>query len=114
MIDTAEHPRGKTLREYADKADVVVPTSPGVLSLVSLEQFVKELEAQTYPFCMSSPTDSLCWTQSTVCTTRAIRKSASCTRLRLVAKFRRSQPWYCGPKILPSLRPTLARSSITL
>jgi chromosome partitioning protein len=45
VIDTAGHPRGKTLREYAEKADlVVVPTSPGVLSLVSLEQFVRELE----------------------------------------------------------------------
>ncbi|WP_337870676.1 ParA family protein [Meiothermus sp.] len=44
VIDTAGHPKGKTLREYADKADlVVVPTSPGMLSLVSLEQFAKEL-----------------------------------------------------------------------
>lgn len=45
VIDTAGHPKGKTLREYADKAElVVVPTSPGMLSLVSLEQFVRELE----------------------------------------------------------------------
>jgi chromosome partitioning protein len=45
VIDTAGHPKGKTLREYADKADlVVVPTSPGMLSLVSLEQFAKELD----------------------------------------------------------------------
>ena len=45
VIDTAGHPRGKTLREYANKADlVVVPTSPGVLSLTSLQQFVQALE----------------------------------------------------------------------
>lgn len=48
VVDTAGHPKGKTLREYADKVDlVVVPTSPGLLSLFSLEQFVKELEG--YP-----------------------------------------------------------------
>jgi len=45
VIDTAGHPKGKILREYADKADlVIVPTSPGKLSLVSMEQFVKELD----------------------------------------------------------------------
>jgi len=44
VIDTRGHPKGKTLREYGDKADlVVVPTSPGALSLVSLEQFMSEL-----------------------------------------------------------------------
>ncbi|GEM87460.1 ParA family protein [Meiothermus granaticius] len=44
VIDTRGHPKGKTLREYGDKADrVIIPTTPGALSLVSLEQFLKEL-----------------------------------------------------------------------
>jgi len=45
VIDTAGHPKGKTLREYAKKADwVVVPTAPGILSLSSLQRFVQALE----------------------------------------------------------------------
>lgn len=44
VIDTAGHQKGKTLREYAGKADlVVVPTSPGLLSLASLQQFLPML-----------------------------------------------------------------------
>ena len=44
VIDTRGHPKSKTLREYGDNADLVlVPTSPSVLSLVSLEQFLGEL-----------------------------------------------------------------------
>lgn len=49
VIDTRGHPKGKTLREYADKADLlVVPTTPGLLSLQSLEQFVAEIKE--FPF----------------------------------------------------------------
>ncbi len=49
VIDTRGHPKGKTLREYADKADLlVIPTTPGLLSLESLEQFMGELE--DFPF----------------------------------------------------------------
>jgi|UniRef100_A0A7C3HRQ1 chromosome partitioning protein len=45
VIDTAGHAKAKVLREYANKADlVIVPTSPGLLSLVSLEQFEQALE----------------------------------------------------------------------
>lgn len=44
VIDTRGHPKGKTLREYGEGADlVVIPTTPGALSLVSLEQFLGEL-----------------------------------------------------------------------
>lgn len=44
VVDTRGHPKSKTLREYGENADlVVVPTTPSVLSLVSLEQFLGEL-----------------------------------------------------------------------
>jgi chromosome partitioning protein len=45
VVDTRGQPKGKILREYTDKADlVIVPTNPGVLSLASLERFAEELD----------------------------------------------------------------------
>lgn len=49
VVDTRGHPKSKTLCEYGENADiVVVPTTPSVLSLVSLEPFMDELGSMPF------------------------------------------------------------------
>ncbi len=45
VIDTRGHPKNKTIRDYGETSDlVIVPTNPGMLSLLGLQGFMEELE----------------------------------------------------------------------
>jgi chromosome partitioning protein len=45
VIDTRGHPKNRTIREYGESSDlIIVPTNPGMLSLLGLEGFLAELE----------------------------------------------------------------------